>query len=447
MKRLIDWHLLQWKDYRFRKPLLVRGARQVGKTYAIRKFGHHFENFVEINFEKITDAKYAFDKGLAPEKIIQGLIALTGKNIIPGKTLLFFDEVQECPAAIQALRYFHEEMPSQHVIAAGSLLDFTLEQIGIPVGRVSSFYIFPVSFIEFLVAIGQPLLAKAVLEQPIGVPMLEVIHRQLLDYVGQYFAIGGMPETVANWVSSKNPIDSFLVLQGLIDTYRQDFDKYAKKHQVKYLSALFDQIPRFIGNQFKYSEVHGEYKKRELAPCLGLLCKAGVVHKIHHSAGNGLPLSGEINLEWFKLISLDVALNQAILGSDLSPWFLNPKDAFSNQGSLVESFIGQELLCYSMPQRHTDLYFWKREQRTSRAKVDYLYDYKGQIIPIEAKSSQGSTLKSMRLFLEEHPKSPYGIRFSTHNYSILDKIDSRPHYAVVSLAHEEQKQALQFLVD
>ncbi len=446
MKRLIDWHLKQWKDYRFRKPLLVRGARQVGKTYAIRKLGESFGNLVEINFERVVDAKFAFAKDLIPEQILQKLILLTGQNITPGKTLLFLDEIQACPEAIQSLRYFYEEMPSLHIIAAGSLLDFTLEKIGIPVGRVSSLYVFPASFIEFLVAIGQPMLVQAVLHNQNGVPMTEMIHSRLLDFVGQYFAIGGMPETIAKWVETKNPLDSFLVHQSLIDTYRQDFAKYAKRHQLPYLNVLFDQIPHLIGNQFKYSEVHGEYKKRELAPCLDLLCRAGVMHKIHHSAGNALPLGAELNFEWFKVICLDVALNQAILGSDLSPWFLTPQNTFSNRGSIAEAFIGQELLCYSIPYKHTDLYQWKREERTSLAEVDYLYEYTGQIVPIEVKSGEGSTLKSMHLFLAKHPQSPDGIRFSAQNYSIAGKIDSRPLYAAVSLAHAEQKEALTSLL-
>ena len=444
MKRLMDWHLKQWKVDQYRKPLLIRGARQVGKTYGVRQLGKKFENLVEINFERKKEANKIFEKDLVPERIIQELSLFSGQRIVPGKTLLFFDEVQECAEAIQSMRYFFEEEPSLHLIAAGSLLDFALEKTGLPVGRISSLYVYPLSFMEFLVAIGETLIAEAILSQEKSVPMGDVIHSKLLDLVGQYLSIGGMPEAVAKWIQTKSPLESFKVHHQLADTYRQDFQKYAKKHQIKYLDALFNEIPRHVGKQFKYSEIHGEYKKRELAPCLDLLCLANVVHKIHHSAGNGLPLGAESNNEWFKIVFLDIALCQAILGLDLSAWFLDSREAFVNRGEIVEAFIGQELLCYSIPYRRTDLYFWKAET-PGQAEVDFLYDYKSNIVPIEAKSGDGRTLKSMHRFLDSHSHSSYGVRFSAQNYSIFQKIDSRPLYAAASLAHEEQRESLKSL--
>ena len=444
MKRLMDWHLKDWKTDLSRKPLLIRGARQVGKTYGVRQLGKSFGNLVEINFEKKKKAKKIFEKDLEPERIVQELMLFSGKPIHPGKTLLFFDEIQECPEAIQSMRYFFEEMPSLHLVAAGSLLDFALEKIGIPVGRVSSLYVFPLSFMEFLAAIGESFVGEAVLNHENGVLMGDAVHSKLLDLLGQYLSIGGMPEAVSEWIGTKSPLKSFKVHHQLADTYRQDFQKYGKKHQVEYLETLFNEIPRHIGKQFKYSEIHGEYKKRELAPCLDLLCLANVVHKIRHSAGQGLPLGAESNGEWFKIIFLDTALCQAILGLDLSTWFLDPRESFVNRGGIVEAFIGQELLCYSISYRRTDLYFWKTSG-PSQAEVDFLYEYKGNILPIEVKSGDGRTLKSMHRFLESHPHSPYGIRFSSQNYSIFQKIDSRPLYAVASLAHEEQKESLKFL--
>lgn len=445
MKRLMDWHLKQWKDDPYRKPLLIRGARQVGKTYGVRQLGKNFEDLVEINFERKKEANKIFEKDLVPERILQELSLFSGKEIVPGKTLLFLDEIQECPEAILSMRYFFEEMPSLHLIAAGSLLDFALERIGLPVGRVSSLYVYPLSFMEFLVAIDESLIAKAILNHEKGLSMGDAIHSKLLDLVGRYLSIGGMPEAVARWIQTKSPLESFKVHHQLVDTYRQDFQKYAKKHQIKYLDVLFNEIPQHVGKQFKYSEIHGEYKKRELAPCLDLLCLANVVHKIQHSAGNGLPLGAETNTEWFKIIFLDIALCQAILGLDLSSWFLDSRQTFINRGEIVEAFIGQELLCYSIPYRKTDLYFWKAETH-SQAEVDYLHDDKSCIIPIEAKSGDGRTLKSMHRFLESHLHSLFGIRFSTQNYSVFQKIDSRPLYATASLAHGEQMESLKSLL-
>ena len=197
---------------------------------------------------------------------------------------------------------------------------------------------------------------------------------------------------------------------------------------------------------FDISNIHGEFRKGNLAPCLDLLCKANVVHKIHHSAGNGIPLGAEANLEWFKLILVDIALSQAALGFDLSTWFLQPGPEFINRGPIAEAFVGQELLCYSNPYQKSDLYFWKRQAKSSTAEVDFLYEYNRKIVPIEVKSGDGRTLRSMLMFLEAHPDSSYGIRFSEQSYSQWQKIDSRPLYAVCSLAHEEQKKALEYLI-
>ncbi len=445
-KRLIDWHLEQWKDYKYRKPLLIRGARQVGKTHAVRQLGKQFDQLIEINFELAKDARPIFEKDLKPERILKELALYAGlTKIIPGKTLLFFDEIQEAPQAILALRYFYEQIPELHVIAAGSLFDFALEKVGLPVGRVSSMYMYPMSFIEYLIASGNTASARAILENLRKEPFSETIHLKLMNLVGEYLAIGGMPEAVAKWVEERNPKESFQVHHNLIASYRQDFEKYATEHQMEFVEMLFRQIPYMIGEEFRYKNIHGEFRKRELAPCLDLLCKANVVHKIHHSAGNGIPLGAEANVEWFKLILVDIALCQATLGFDLSTWFSQPGIEFVNRGAIAEAFVGQELLCYSHPHQKADLYFWRRQAKSSTAEVDFVYEYNRDIIPIEVKSGDGRTLKSMLMFLEEHPNSPCGVRFSGQNYSRWEKIDSKPLYAVCSLAHEEQKKALEYL--
>jgi uncharacterized protein len=444
MKRLIDWHLKGWKKDPRRKPLILRGARQVGKTFAVRELGKTFTSLVEVNFELLREARNIFDPDLEPERIIWELGLLTKTKIIPGETLLFLDEVQTAPNVILALRYFYEKMPELHVIAAGSLIDFALEQVGMPVGRVTMLYIYPLSFLEFLCATGNAVLIEPILQEK---AVSEVIHDQIMQLLSHYLVIGGMPEAVFEWVNSKNPDTTRDVQKQLIETYRADFPKYAKKHQLKYLEPLFAQIPHFIGDQFKYSSIHGGYKKRELAPCLDLLCHANVVHRITHSAGNGVPLGAEVNLEWFKTIFLDVGISLAILELDLRAWFLNPDKDLINRGSIVEAFVGQELLCYSTPKWKNQLYFWKRDTAGATAEVDYLYDDRGVIVPIEVKSGVGTTLRSMHQFLTEHEASPFGIRFWSQNYlSKRDKLDSRPLYAVATLAHEDQKEAIKSLL-
>ena len=445
-KRIIDFHLDRWKIDPFRKPLLLRGARQVGKTYAVRRLGGQFKSFVEINFEKLEEAASIFEKDLAPERLILALSLLAKTPIIPGETLLFFDEVQEAPRAILALRYFYEEMPNLHLIAAGSLLEFAIAKVGVPVGRISMFYMYPFSFLEFLVAIGHHLIAKEILDHPIGVPMEEAIHLKILDLLGEYLSIGGMPEAVARWIQTKDPILALNVLQQIAATYRQDFEKYARKAQVKYLEQLFRQIPHLVGKDFSYREIHGEYRKRELAPALELIERANIIHSIRHSSGQGIPIGAEVDFDTFKIIYLDIGLCQAILGSDVSDWFLHPLEAFENRGEMAEGFIGQELICYASPDNKAEIYFWKRKEKNSAAEIDYLIQRGDQIVPIEVKSGHGNTLRSLHIFLETHPKSNSAIRFSSLNYSIINKLDSRPLYAAASLAHANQKEALIRLV-
>lgn len=255
-----------------------------------------------------------------------------------------------------------------------------------------------------------------------------------------------MPEAVSRWVQTQNPSSALSVLQQIAATYRQDFEKYARKTQVKYLEQLFRQIPHLVGREFSYREIHGEYRKRELAPALELLERANIIHFIRHCSGQGIPIEAEVDFDLFKLIYLDVGLCQALLGSDISIWFLHPLEGFENRGEIAEGFIGQELICYASPETKAEMYFWKRKEKSSAAEVDYLVQKREKIVPIEVKSGHGNTLRSLHLFLETHPKSDLSIRFSALNYSITNKLDSRPLYAAATLAHESQKEALIHLV-
>ncbi len=446
-KRIIDFHLEQWKSDPYRKPLLLRGARQVGKTYAIRKLGQKFKNFVEVNFEKIEDAIDIFSKDLTPERMLRDLSLLLKTPIVPGETLLFLDEVQQAPRAITALRYFYEEMPQLHVIAAGSLLEFAIEKVGVPVGRITMLYMYPLSFMEYLVATENKLIAKELLNHPPGKAMNEPIHSKILSLLGEYLAIGGMPEALERWIQTQDPTSAINVQQQIASTYRQDFEKYAKKSQVKYLDLLFRQIPYMIGKEFAYKEIHGEYRKRELAPSLELLERANIVHVIRHTSAKGIPIGSGVDFETFKVIYLDVALCQSILGADTSLWFLKPLEGFENRGNIAEAFIGQELLAYASPTSKAELHYWKRKEKSSSAEIDYLIQREENIIPIEVKSGHGSTLQSLRMYLELHPKVKMGIRFSAHDYSIYKDLDSRPLYSAVSLAHPSQHEALKSLAD
>lgn len=449
MKRLINYDLLQWKSSNPRKPLLMRGARQVGKTHAVRKLGKKFANFVEINFEKRPDFIEVFEKNLDPVRIINTLVTMTNQSIIPEKTLLFFDEIQFCPKAITALRYFYEEMPELHVIGAGSLLDFAIEKIGVPVGRIQYCYVYPLSFMEYLASLGNKSLLEMILSHQAQQPLDKIFHAKFFELLGQYMLLGGMPEIIAESLTQNNLSTVSRLQHSIIDAYRDDFPKYAKKLQIKYVEALFNQIPHCLGQPFKFSHIPGNYQKRELEPALNLLVKAGIVHKVYQTAGNGIPFGAEANLEKFKLIFLDVALNQIMLGNNPSMWLLNPLDAFINKGFLAEAFVGQELLAYSSDYIRTDLYYWHRDKHGSNAEVDYLIQLNGNVIPIEVKSGKGTTLKSLHLFLENKPKSPFGIRFSTQPYSIENRLHSYPLYAIAGLLskyNDDLRNKLYFLI-
>ena len=439
MKRIIDYYLLEWKKTQRRKPLLLRGARQVGKTYSIRKLGKTFKNFIEINLELNEGARKIIEKDLDPHVIVQQLSELLQCDITPGSTLLFFDEIQGVPRAITALRYFYEMMPELHVIAAGSLLDFAIEQVGMPVGRVTSLYMYPLSFIEFLVALGNKEWAKFIIKNSLTSSVIDPVHEKILNIVGAYLAIGGMPEAVSEWIQTKKSWVAKKVHADLLNAYQQDFGKYAKKHQIKYLNLLFQKAVNQLSKKFMYTRV-GEYQKRELAPALELLGMAGVLHRVIRTSGQGVPLGAQADLDDFKVIFLDVGLCQALLKFDLAPWFLEPIQAFINKGELVESFVGQEILAYSDPIARESLFYWRKADRASQAEIDFLVQIKNHVVPIEVKAGASKHIKSMHMFLDSHPRSEYGMRFSADNYSMYQKIHSYPLYAVIKPFFDASKQ-------
>lgn len=447
MRRLIDYQLAEWKINPYRKSLLLHGARQVGKTYSIRQLGASFDNFIEINFESQPKLKTLFESDLDPKRILRDLCAnLNVKQPTSGSTLIFFDEIQSVPQAITALRYFYEEMPEVHVVAAGSLLNFSIEQVGVPVGRVQSFYMHPMSFIEYLVALGNTGVVDAIFNHDQRQEMSVVIHDKIIGLFAQYNALGGMPQVVDVWRKTQDLLQCAAIHQSLLSSYRQDFYKYAKQKQVQHLAALFDNIPLQLGRKFKYSEIEGNYRSRELSPGLDLLCTANVAQKIWYTAGQGIPLGAQKHLDDFKVILLDAGLSQAILGLQLGDWLLQPTTTFVNKGEHVEALIGQELLAYTNPIYDAELYYWHRHQVGGKAEIDYLIQDNEFIIPIEVKSGKGKTLKSMHVFLENHPQSPYGVKFSTQNYSVFQKIQSLPLYAVASVFLSKQRAAFESLL-
>jgi uncharacterized protein len=438
MKRIIDHYLGEWKQRPDRKALLLRGARQVGKTYAVRELGKKFDELVEINLELNPEYGEVFRSNLDPNRILRELRLMTGKRLAPGSSLLFIDEIQQQPLAITALRYFHEKTPEIHVIAAGSLLEFAIEEVGLPVGRVASLHMYPMSFLEFLVAHSAQSLAEHLIDTSSSLSISDPVHERLLRLVGEFLVLGGLPEVIETWIKHEDLNRCGEVLDMIVTAYRQDFAKYAKRHQIKYVDLVFNEVPSMTGRKFKYDALPGTWKARELSPALDLLCKASVVHRVTHSSGNAIPLKAESDPNRFKALFLDVGLAQRIMGADVKPWLLNPTVAIGNAGAATEAFVGQELLAYSQPWAKEELYYWHREARASNAEVDYLLPMEGAVIPIEVKSGATGRLLSLRAFLDEkRGKIPYGIRFCGQSSSIHEDLHS---YAIYAVPHVLRRQ-------
>ena len=427
MKRTIDQILKQWKDSRVRQPLLIRGARQVGKTYSVTAFGkREFENIVTVNFEEQPELNRCFSD-FDPKAIIDRLSILTREPIRSGQTLLFLDEIQECPKAITALRYFDEKLPELHVIGAGSLIEFVLraEDFRMPVGRIQNMYMYPMSFGEFLMAVGEEGLLNHIRSIDLKTGMAPVFATRLEQLFRQYLLVGGMPRVVDAFRKNVLMDELHRLQSGLIRTYTDDFAKYASTAKHKYLKEVYVSAPKMVGRRYKYSNVNPNIESKFLKEAIGLLCDARLLFKICHSSGAGVPLLATVNERKFKVASLDVGLMQNALDIQ-NAIILDDAIMQINAGGIAEQFVAQELLACANPYADKKLHFWAREARGSNAEVDFLTEIDGMPIPVEVKAGARGSLKSMRLFLKKYPKTPLGIRYSMHELSYIDQILSIP---------------------
>jgi predicted AAA+ superfamily ATPase len=430
MFRLLEDKLKAWKDDTFRMPLLLRGARQVGKSFLVEKFGkENFESVVIVNFDANPEYCACFE-ALDPQLIIQKIELLSNQTITSGKTLLFLDEIQNCPKAIMALRYFKEKWPSLHVIGAGSLLEFTLEDedFSFPVGRVQFIYVRPLSFKEFLIANNTIHLPGLIENASLKNPIENVIHDHLIKYVKQYYLVGGMPAAIAVFLKTKSFLKSREMQALILQTYQNDFGKYAKKSEHRYLQLLFEKTPNLIGQQFKYSKIDPEANSRELKKALRLLGKAGIVHQVHATSAAGIPLKFHQNEQKFKMLFLDIGLIQQV--NQIDPEKIWSEDLTQiNAGMMAEQFVGEEFLAYGEFYEQKELFFWDREKSGSEAEVDYVISIGSQIIPVEVKAGKTGRLRSLKLFMKEK-KSPLGIRICQNPLSYEDGILSVPFYMI-----------------
>lgn len=436
-RRLIDKYLLEWASRDTHKPLLLRGARQVGKSTAVQELAKRFETFVEINFEKQPRYKLLFKDDLNVKRIVPQIAAMYGTSIQAGKTLLFLDEIQECPQAIMALRFFKEDMPELHVIAAGSLLEFALKELPtFGVGRIHSMFMYPMTFDEFLEANGQQLLIEARNQSSIDNPLPELLHDKLVELLRTYMLVGGMPEAVKTWVEHHDYVRCQEIQDDIVVTYEDDFPKYKKNADPVLLRQTLRSAAVQATKKFIYSKVGSDYKTAEIKKAVELLVLAGILHPVTHTNANGLPLGGEEDKSYQKMLLLDTGLLLRLLNmslgdiSELTTQILTASATdLANKGPMAELVTGLEMLHHMSPNIRHDLFYWIRHAKNSQAEVDYISNYLQIVVPIEVKADKQGGMKSLWAFMRDK-KLHFAIRCSMENFGQFDYVDKEDNHEV-----------------
>ncbi|MDO4512360.1 MAG: AAA family ATPase [Bacteroidales bacterium] len=415
-KRHIDDQLQAWKTTPHRKPLLIRGARQVGKSTAVRELGKSFRYFLEINLERQPDLRQLFTPNIDVKKTCENLSGTLHTPIIPGETLLFIDEIQMCKEAIMSLRYFKEDYPELHVIAAGSLLEFALEELpSFGVGRIRSLHMYPFSFDEFLMAQGLDLMVdykkKATSEEPLP----ELAHKNLIDQLRSFYLVGGMPAAVAEWVETHSYLEVSRIHTDILETYQDDFAKYKKRVSPVLLRQALRSVALQAGSKFVYAAVASDLRSSVVKDALHLLTLAGLILPVKHSSANGLPLGAEENSNYVKYLFFDLGVMLTMLGAPASDTLLASEIEFVNKGAASEMFAGLELAKYADCYQKTDLHYWQNNTKNSLAEVDYLTVKNGHVLPVEVKASTQGSMQSLWVFLRKHHLQQ-AVRTSLENF-------------------------------
>ncbi len=430
MERYIYSDLKKWVHRQRRKPLLLRGARQVGKTWLVEKLARsEFKSFLKIDFEENIELISLFEGDLNPDKICSELELITGINIVKGETLLFFDEIQNCPRVIMAMRYFYEKMPQLHVIAAGSLLEFVFSEISFPVGRIQSMEIYPMIFSEFLLASNLHKAAK-ICNSAIA-EVSETTHKFLLEQLRIYWLVGGMPECVKEYAATKSIKAATEVQDEICNTYRLDFNKYKPQTNISCLNTVFSAIASTVGQQTKYTGLAKDFTIPTIKKAYESLVLARVAQKVKSVSSPAIPLESLASDKKFKNLFLDIGIMNRAMGIDYNET-LNLKNLVAiYKGQLAEQFVGQELSAVTNKQ----LYYWARNAKNSNAEIDYLVPIKSGLIPIEVKDGPAGKLKSLHLFRANY-SPPYSVVFHSGKFGILEKekIIFLPLYFVGSFA-------------
>ena len=400
MKRKYLGFLEEWLREQDRKPLVIRGARQVGKTWLVRYFASKQKRrLIELNFEKDPMLVTLF-KSNDPKQILLNLGSLLGEDIHPHQCLLFLDEIQAVPELLAKLRWFAEDLPQLPVIAAGSLLEFVFEEhtFSMPVGRIGYMHMEPLSFEEFLVASKQESLLSYLKAFQWDTEIPEVFHERLMSFFKEYIVVGGMPAAVASWVHDRSLSKVSKIHRNLITAYRDDFAKYCGRIDKERLDEILLAIPKFLSEKFIYSKVNPGVRSEIIKQAFDLLCKARICHRVTSAHANGIPIGAELDKKFFKAIFLDVGLCSAALNLTLDQIATTDEIILINSGGIAEQVAGQLLRTISLPYVEPELYYWLREGINS-AEIDYVIQQGSRIIPIEVKAGSTGSLKSLHLFM------------------------------------------------
>ena len=423
MKRNAISNLISWKNSADRKPLVMRGARQVGKTWLMREFGQScYSGFVYFNFDEEDELKSIFETNKNPQRIVELLSLIAGEKILPGETLIIFDEIQECPEALNSLKYFKEKANEYHVIAAGSLLGTLLAQPkSYPVGMVNLLDLYPLTFDEFLEATDEALYAyyeSIHKDQQIE----EIFHNRLLEAYNNYLIIGGMPECVASWVKEKDPAKISQIQRELIEIYENDFSKHNGKVNSGRILMVFRSIVSQLAKsneKFMYGAVRQGGRARDFEEAIEWLVSAGMLNRIYNVSKMEHPLSAFDKLDQFKLFLFDTGLLKHLAGIDNSAILL--KADYQFKGPLTENYVLQQLRGQFAvePRYYSD----------KNGEIDFVLQHEMDIIPVEAKGGEEKSAPSFKRYISErHPK--YAIRFSKRGYRKDGAITNIPLYLV-----------------
>jgi len=427
MRRVLYQNLLEWKSSQRRKPLLLQGARQVGKTWLINEFGkQEYQEYIYLNFEQTPNLKTLFVDELSPQKIIENIGLLSGKKINFKDTLICFDEIQNCQEALTSLKYFQEFAPEYHLIAAGSLLGVSLGKTSsFPVGKVNFLTLYPLSFAEYLDAVGEKLLVEKCSNLQ-NLP--EILHKKLIELMKMYFFLGGMPEVIADYIEHKDINASRQIQNDILNAYQRDFSKYSNASQALKVTEIWQSIPFQLAKEnkkFTYKDVKKNSRASTYEQSIDWLQNAGLIHIVPQISTAKLPISGYANRSKFKIYILDTGLLGALLNLS-SSIILKPNKLFLEyNGAFVENYTCLELI-KTLKQ---DIFYWSSDRT---AEVDFVFQWENNIFPLEVKSGLNSNTKSLRVYADKFDPKLL-LRTSPRNFIQSESFINIPLYSLLGI--------------